>query len=173
MFKPNIYVKHVSQMDLEKLKVNKVKLLCFDLDNTLDIPDCETKEIEPEIAKFLDEVEAAGFEVLIISNNSIKNRVASFADLRGYNYIEWARKPFQKQYKKSSIISKYEKHEVCFIGDKIVTDVIGGNLFGSYTVLVDPLYPNKKHWYTNIMNFAERSFCTLVKFKRGVYYDNM
>ena len=58
-----------------------------------------------------------------------------------------------------------------FIGDKIVTDVIGGNRFGSLTILVDPLYPLPDKWYTIIMHNIEKVITWIVGFKRGKYYE--
>ena len=33
----------------------------------------------------------------------------------------------------------YKKEEMCMVGDQLMTDVFGGNRFGCYTILVDPL----------------------------------
>ncbi len=173
MFKPNIYVEHVEDIDYSKLKEKGIKLICFDVDNTLDMPDRETVEIESKVEATLNEVEALGFEILLFSNNSIENRVRSFANLRGYEYVAFARKPFQHNYKNHAKIAKYQKEEVLFVGDKLVTDIIGGNAYGSSTALVDPLYPSSQKWYTVIMNTAEKVFTAIVGFKRGRYYDKV
>ncbi len=170
MFKPDIYVEHVNKIDFKSLKNAGIKLICFDVDNTLDLPDRETKIIEPEVNKVLERVEEMGFDILLFSNNNIENRVRSFATIRDYEYVAWARKPFQKNYKENEKIKKYTKEEVAFVGDKIVTDIIGGNIFGSKTILVDPLFPKSTKWYTYIMNTAENGFTKLVGFKRGSYY---
>lgn len=172
MYKPNLYVNHVSDINYEKLKENGIKLLCIDIDNTLDVPDRMTTELEKNIGETLAIVNELGFEVLLFSNNSIENRVASFAKLVGYPYVAFARKPFQKNYKNNEIISKYQKQEIAFIGDKIVTDIIGAKRFGSYAILVDPLCPKNKKWYSIIMQVSERIFTTIVGFKRGKYYGS-
>lgn len=172
MFKADTYVKSVLEIDLQKLKANGIKLLCFDLDNTLDYPDKETKTILPKITEFLDEVEK-DFEIYIISNNSIESRVSSFAELRNYQYLAAARKPFLKKYNNNKILNSFEKNQICFIGDKVITDIIGGNRFGSHTILVDPLFPRSKHWYSVVMMVVEEIFTKLVGFKRGKYYDNL
>lgn len=171
MFRPNIYVPHVKDIDYVELQKNNKKLLCFDLDNTLDPADNMTTEIDPTIVKTLECINQLGFHVYIISNNSIKERVDSFKELSGIEGIHFARKPFQKNYVKNEVISSYDKNEVVFIGDKIITDVIGGNVYGSTTVLVDPLVVKKKKWYTIIMNISEYIFCKIIRFKRGNYYN--
>jgi HAD superfamily phosphatase (TIGR01668 family) len=170
MFKPNIYVPHVKNIDYVDLKKRNKKLLCFDLDNTLDPADNITTEIDPDIASTLHCIEELGFHIYIISNNSISERVESFKKISGIDGVHFARKPFQKTYKNNKIISSYNKNEVVFIGDKIVTDVIGGNLYGSTTILVDPLIVKNKKWYTIIMNISENIFSKIIRFKRGNYY---
>lgn len=172
MFKPDIYVKTVFDIDYNNLQAKGIKLLCFDLDNTLDEPDNITLAIKPEVNELLDELNK-NFEVILISNNTLKNRVASFADIRGMYYIEAARKPFRATYKNDAIINKYKHDEMAFVGDKIVTDIIGAKRNKSIAVLVDPLYPKNAHWYSVIMKISETIFCSLVRFKKGRYYDKV
>jgi len=171
MFKPDIYVETIHDIDYESLQEKGIKLLAFDLDNTLDKPDDLTKVIDKEVENTLDNIESMGFDILIISNNTLRNRVSSFANLRNYKYIEGARKPFQKKYKNHEHLKGYKKHEIAFIGDKVVTDVVGGNIFGSTTILVDPLHPLPKKWYTFIMFIIEVVITFLLGFKRGKYYE--
>ncbi len=172
MYKPNLYVEHVSDINYENLKQDGIKLLCFDIDNTLDVPDRMTVKLEDKIEETLKVVNDLEFEVLLFSNNSIEDRVSSFAKLVDYPYVAFARKPFQKNYKNNEIIKKYPKKEVAFIGDKIVTDIIGAKRFGAYAILVDPLCPKNKKWYSIVMQVSEKIFTTIVGFKRGKYYGS-
>lgn len=172
-FKPNIYVEDVTMIDYQALEEMGIKLLCFDLDNTLDIPDQITTELIPICSQALAQIENTNLKILITSNNSIPNRVKSFADIINVPYIAKMQKPFQKKYKNNTLINKYQPKEIMFIGDKLVTDVIGGNRFGSYTTLVDPLVSNKKHWYTRIMTVSDKIYQTLIGFKRGRYYNRL
>ncbi len=171
--KPNIYVEDTSQIDFEQLEAYGIKLLCFDLDNTLDIPDRITTELVPICVETMKKVEQTNMKVFITSNNSIPDRVKSFADILEVPYIAKMQKPFQKKYKSSTILQKYHPNEVIFIGDKLVTDVIGGNRYGSKTILVDPLVSSKKHWYTRIMSVSDKLYQYLIGFKRGRYYNRL
>ncbi len=172
-FKPTIYTQDVTKIDYKQLEVAGIKLLCFDLDNTLDIPDRMTEQLIPTCIEALEKISETNLEILITSNNSIPERVKSFADIINKPYIAQMNKPFLKNYKKSEIINQYAKEEIIFIGDKLVTDVIGGNRFGCKTVLVDPLVSNKRHWYTKIMVFSDTLFQKFIRFKRGNYYNTM
>jgi len=171
MFKPNIYVENVHKINYEKLAKSNIKLVCFDLDNTLDEPDIITKEKDLELKKLFDEIEKLGIKIYIISNNSIKGRVDSFCKIYNLGYIENAKKPFLKKYINDEMIGSFKREEIAFVGDKIVTDVIGGNRFGSLTILVDPIVEKNTHWYTWIMNTAEKVFSYFISFKRGKYYE--
>ncbi len=172
MFKPDVYVKHVHDIDYQKLKETGVKLICFDVDNTLDRPDRITTKLEAKVDMTLGLVNELGFDVLLFSNNSIEERVSSFAKLTNYDYVAWARKPFQKNYKKHPKIRKYKKEEVVFVGDKVVTDIVGAKIYGSTAILVDPIYPKSKKWYSIIMKVSESIFTSIIGFKRGNYYGS-
>lgn len=111
--------------------------------------------------------------MVLISNNSIDGRVESFAKLCGYPYIDKANKPFQKVYRTNKYLKKYQNDQIVFVGDKIVTDIIGAKKNKSFAILVDPLYPKSTHWYTYVMNFSEFVFNKIINFKRGEYYDDM
>lgn len=169
--KPTIYVSDIWKINYEELKMGKIKLLCFDLDNTLDRPDKLTEVVDLEVRNKL-ELLKKDFEILIVSNNTIKNRVASFATQVDLEYIEGMRKPFLKKYKNNSVLNKYQKDEVIFIGDKISTDVIGANRFGSSSILVDPLYPKNKKWYAFVMHFIDKGLELLSGYRRGNYFND-
>lgn len=172
-FKPTIYVEDASQIDFKQLEEHGIKLLCFDLDNTLDIPDRITTKLIPICESTLEQVAETNMKIFITSNNSIPNRVKSFADIIDTPYIAKMQKPFQKKYKSSTILNEYKPSEIIFIGDKLVTDVIGGNTYGSKTILVDPLVSNKKHWYTRVMTVSDAIYQSLIGFKRGRYYNGL
>lgn len=170
MYKPDIYVKHVTNINYDVLYSSGKRLICFDIDNTLDVPDRMTSQLEPGIDNVIKEVKELGFEVLLFSNNSIEERVSSFGKLTGLPYVAWARKPFQKNYRNNEYIKRYDKEEIVFVGDKIVTDIIGAKRFGATAILVDPLCPKNKKWYSIIMQVSESVFTMIVGFKRGKYY---
>lgn len=172
LFKPTIYVPNIYEINYEKLKEKKIKLICFDLDNTLDKPDEITNFIDYKLKKKLKEIEE-DFEVIIVSNNLIPKRVPSFADQVGLKYIEGMRKPFLKNYKDNEIIKKYDKKEIIFVGDKIVTDILGANRFGSKSILVDPLYPKSRKWYAFLMHLIDITVEKITKTKRKNYFNNL
>lgn len=169
-YKADIYAKNVFEINYDNLKLSGIKLICFDLDNTLDFPDQKKFELTPGIEGLLKKVEQE-FDIYIVSNNAYEERVKEFADYFGYEYRHSMHKPFQKKYKEDQKINKYNKDEIVFIGDKIITDIIGANKFGSKSILVDPLYSENKVWYAIVMDILEGCYRSLVRFPKGKYYE--
>lgn len=165
--KPNEYHKTVATIDWNKLYGQGYRIAVFDIDNTLDLPDKETK-ITKALIEYIATVEQAGFEVMFMSNNH-DERVQSFTKHFPNRYQANSHKPFPPGYKR--FLKSYDLHSTVFVGDKIVTDIIGGNWCKGYTILVDPLTTQKKYWYTKFMNGCESIFRTITGFKKGDYYE--
>ena len=49
----------------------------------------------------------------------------------------------------------YKKEQMCMIGDQLMTDILGANRYGIYTILVDPL-GKKDLKVTSINRFFEK-----------------
>ena len=167
---PNMYKKSIQDIDYEKLKEQNIKCLMFDLDNTLlkvhkSIPKKETFDLIKKLKK--------DFKVIIISNNTSKKRLKTAADYLKVDYIKFAMKPFSRGFRKVRTMYNFSKDEMCLIGDQLMTDVLGGNRYGVYTILVDPL-SNDELKVTGVNRFFEnRKLKKLDKsnlFKKGEYY---
>ncbi len=162
-----MYQKSIYDLDYKKLKKRDIKCLIFDLDNTIallggnfDLD--KTKELFTSLK--------IDFRVAIISNGQRK-RVRSYAELLEVDYISRALKPLPLGLTK--IKNKYhlKKPEMCMIGDQLLTDILSGNLFGSCTVLVDPL-GKKDLKITGVNRLIEKQiFHVSKKLKRGNYYE--
>ncbi len=167
---PKMYKKNIYEIDYDKLKSNNIKCLLFDLDNTLlkvnkEIPKKDTCDLMSKLKK--------DFSIYIVSNNSNKKRLSTAAEKLGVSYIRLAMKPFSRGFKKVQKKSGFTKEEMCLIGDQLMTDVLGGNRYGIFTILIDPLSKNELK-VTGINRFFEnRKLKKLAKnnlFKRGEYY---
>ena len=126
------------------------------------------KEVNDLINKLLPDSIPA-----IISNNTSKKRLSKAADELGVDYVRFALKPLSRGFKKAKKKFNLKKSEMCIIGDQIMTDVIGGNKYGIYTVLVDPL-SDEELKVTGINRFFEGKILKkLAKnnlLRRGEYY---
>ena len=92
----------------------------------------------------------------------------------GVDGVAWAMKPSIKGLMKIKIKYKFKKKEMCIIGDQIVTDILSGNRFRIYTVLVDPL-GEKDLKITGLNRKIEARIVSKYEkkgiFERGKYYE--
>ena len=83
-------------------------------------------------------------------------------------------KPLPFCFKKIAKKYNIKKESMCMIGDQLITDILGANRFGIYTVLVDPL-GEKDLKITTFNRFIEnkkmKKLTKLGILERGKYYD--
>ncbi|MBS4173612.1 YqeG family HAD IIIA-type phosphatase [Bacillus sp. FJAT-49736] len=135
-FLPNEHVKDVFQIDPQSLKERGIKAIITDLDNTL--VEWDRPNATPKLIEWFSNMKNHNILVTIVSNNN-ENRVKAFADPLGIPFIFQARKPLAKAFKKAVSMMGVKKEETVVIGDQLLTDVLGGNRSGFYTILVVPV----------------------------------
>lgn len=154
-FRPRARARSVHELDYAALWERGIRALLFDLDNTLGLwragpPDVRTAEL-------LRRLSAAGFKLAVISNGRLSQRpeVLDFFRELGIPVIWPARKPLPAGFRHALKVLETVPHETAVIGDQILTDVLGGNLMGLYTILVPPLSPHESR-FTKFNRFLER-----------------
>ena len=133
IYQPNFVYKNILEIDYNALYEKGIRLLLFDLDNT--IAGYKINEVTSEIIDLFNKLKTK-FKIILLSN-SLKKRVEKFADALNIDYIALAFKPFGFNFKKA--IGDKKKEECIMIGDQLFTDIKGGNKVGIYTILVNPL----------------------------------
>lgn len=150
ILRPNKFVAHFREVTPALLSQNQISLYLCDIDNTLVAHD-EKKPTE-EVIAYLNVIQSADIKVVLISNN-YEERVKLFAEILGVDYFAFAQKPLKKTYLK--ILKKYPNEKIACIGDQILTDVLGGNRMGFYTIKTEPLV-ERDLLSTKINRFFER-----------------
>ncbi|MEC5422184.1 YqeG family HAD IIIA-type phosphatase [Virgibacillus sp. C22-A2] len=135
-FLPNEHVKSVFDIQPGVLKQKGIKGIITDLDNTLVAWD--VKDATPEVIQWFKLMKDHDIKVTIISNNK-QERVKIFSDPLDTPFVFSARKPLSRAFKTVSKRMGLKKDEVVVIGDQLLTDVLGGNYAGFYTILVVPI----------------------------------
>ena len=135
-FLPSEHVKTIYDIKPEYLKEKGIKGIITDLDNTL-VP-WDVENATPEVIDWFQSMEKQGISIMIISNNKL-NRVKIFSEPLGTPYVFSAKKPLRRSFNKAAKEMGLKKEEVVVIGDQLLTDVLGGNLAGFYTILVVPI----------------------------------
>lgn len=167
---PNSYYKSIYDINYDKLKKMGIKCLMFDLDNTLALID---EGVPPEkVLKLIKKLNKS-FDTYILSNNT-HERISKFCEPFAAEFVSFALKPLSRGFKKIAKKKKYQHDEMCVIGDQLMTDILGGNRFGCYTILVDPLSEKDLKW-TTLNRFVENLCLKRLKKKqileRGKYYE--
>lgn len=136
IYVPDIYQEDIYKIDYTTLLSRGIKLLIFDLDNTLVTirerhPRVETKDL-------FNKLKEDGFKI-IIASNSINSRVKPFHDELKVDYIYSTKKPHIDKINDYIKSSKYGLDQIALIGDSMIDDVVCGNTIGITTVLLDQI----------------------------------
>ena len=114
--------------------------LLFDIDNTLVPHGAPADERACALFAHLKEL---GFKCCFLSNNQYE-RVSSFNDAIGAQFIENAHKPSTKNYIRAMELLGTDRSNTVFIGDQLFTDIYGAKRTGIRNILVKPLNPKEE-----------------------------
>lgn len=121
IFYPNIYLNNVKDIKIEFLKTNNIKGLLLDVDNTLIDFDLKILEGAKE---WCDGLRKEGIKLCILSNTNKIEKVKRVAKELELPYINFAKKPFKKGFKRAIDMLRLDAKNVAAVGDQIMTDVL-------------------------------------------------
>lgn len=137
-FYPTIALHRVSEITPGLLKKRGIKALLLDADNTLTTHNNPLPDQDVQL--WLGRMREAGIKMVIVSNNHHK-RLKPFAATLELGYTARALKPLTYGFRATAKRLGLAPKEIAVVGDQIFTDILGGNLFGSTTILVEPMEP--------------------------------
>lgn len=140
IFRPTAMKSGILSLTPQFLNQLGVRALLLDVDNT--IATYTSHQPITGAVEWARGLVDAGFRVIIVSNN-YKKRVGPFAEKFGLDYISFAMKPFPFGYLKAHSLLKIKRSECAIIGDQIFTDVIGANMCGMKSILLEPIEPEE------------------------------
>lgn len=112
----------------EILRSENVKLLLCDLDNTLT---SRLSKVPAEsLGAWIKECQAAGTEIVVISNNVSKKRVQGFCRPFKIHCVWWAKKPLSIKLTKTREKLKVAPQNTVMLGDKWSTDILAAKFAG-------------------------------------------
>lgn len=121
IFYPNIYLNNVKEITLKLLKENNIKGLLLDVDNTLI--DFNLKILEGS-KRWCEDLKKEGIKICILSNTNKIEKVKKVAKELDLQYINFAKKPFKKGFKKAINLLELDAKNIAVAGDQIMTDVL-------------------------------------------------
>lgn len=159
---PRLWVTSIHAIDGRMLWQRGIRGLILDVDNTL-VPWGET-EMTPATRAWLKSVQLLGFRVCLVSNNR-RRRVEAFGAVLGLPVVSGAVKPLRRAFAHAMRLLGTVPSETAVIGDQIFTDILGGNLMGLYTILVNPL--SRREFFTTRINRQAEKLLLLYLRRKG------
>ena len=138
VLRPTAMVRRVYDLAPGQLREWGVEGLVLDVDNTLTYDN--SQQLQPQVTAWLETMQAEGFALLILSNNSAA-RVEPFARRNGLLFEAGAGKPLPGGLRRAAAHLGLPREKVLMVGDQLFTDILAANLYGCRSVLVEPFSP--------------------------------
>ena len=137
---PTFFTNKITDLSPKFIKSHGITSLLADIDDTLTYH--KDPQVPKKILEFINLMKANNIKIILISNNS-KKRVSKFAKKLNLPYIFRAFKPLPFGINRALKKLNISKNEAIIIGDQIFTDILGANLLGIKSILVDPFEKNQ------------------------------
>ena len=143
-FVPDVYQKNIYKIDYGKLKEKGIKLISFDIDDTITDSfrnkargTLHIKVTMPSDAKELfRDLKQMGFMVTLLTNTRASIAKDVCDELQADGYIARADKPETRNFEKMMAEYGVEPSQMAHVGNSIQQDIVGGNRAGVTTCLV-------------------------------------
>ncbi len=136
LFYPTLYRRRITDVTIEDLRRLGATAVLLDVDNTLTTHDAP--DLTDAVKAWLAQMREEGLTLIIVSNNSAE-RVAPFAEKIGLPYYAHARKPLPFGFCAAAKQVEASRKQCVVIGDQIFTDILGANLAGIPSILLEPI----------------------------------
>lgn len=133
---PYRYAPAVTDLAPEGLRDDGILGVILDLDNTIVAWNAPAPT--PQVRQWMSHLAAIGLRACIVSNN-FTGRARAIGDLLQVPVVSAAVKPGPWAFRRAMLKMGTAPALTALVGDQLFTDVLGGNLLGLRTILVDPL----------------------------------
>ena len=154
LFYPKEHRRSIHSINLSRLKKMGISNLIVDLDETLRKRNSDN--IPRESIYWIKEVKKIGFKVCIISNNILPWKADFIRKKFHVPVTLFSLKPFPFALKRAMKTLRSNNKNTAVIGDQLYTDILGANLVGIYSILVDPLTGKEKGILRKLVRWMER-----------------
>jgi len=146
------HIASVEQLDIEELKRNHIRGLIFDVDNTLT--DHHGMVIHKRFKEKLNRCKNE-FGCVILSNCGPR-RFAQLQDLFDIPIVPCGvKKPGRNSFETAGRMLELPHDQIAVVGDRILTDILGGNRAGCRTILVDA-FDHSEPWAIRFLRKLEK-----------------
>jgi HAD superfamily phosphatase (TIGR01668 family) len=136
---PDEIAPSLASIDRDALLARGIRGLLVDVDNTLV---CWRQHEIPEANRAWLEQAKQDFAVCLLSNSITFRRLQDLSATLGVPSVArwgWGRKPFAAGYRDALAQIRIAPEQAAMIGDQLLTDVLGANRLGMYTIMVNTL----------------------------------
>jgi len=133
---PQFSFRSITDVTPEFLEQKGIEFLMLDLDNTLAAYDEHV--LAEDVSKWVDDIQANGTKLFLISNSTRTKRVESFANHIGVDYIMKSYKPSPKSLVRAMELTGFSSGVSALAGDQIMTDTLAANRAGVLSIVVRP-----------------------------------
>lgn len=154
---PDVYIKSVFELPVDKLIERGIHTLVFDIDNT--IAPFDVAEPEENIIELFAYLKKQGFQICILSNNN-KKRITIFNRRLRALAVYGAGKPGTKKLLSALQRMHTTPGHAAMIGDQVFTDMWCGHRAGMYCIMTAPIC-NRDQLVTKVKRGLERQVMKL------------
>ncbi|MBN9417728.1 MAG: YqeG family HAD IIIA-type phosphatase [Candidatus Eremiobacteraeota bacterium] len=141
--RPRQTVGFLTEIDIDDLLSQGIRGLLLDLDNTIVAWD--QHDVEHEVQEWIHRAKASALALCLVTNAKL-DRVERAIKPLGIPYVALARKPMLRGFKKAMQMLGTAPGETAMVGDQIFTDVLGANLLGVHSILIELPDPKEQWW---------------------------
>ena len=134
---PDCLFVHYREVTPDFLRRRGIDLLLSDLDFTLAPK--SVRRPDAALRAWIASLEAAGIQVMIVSNNRSGTRVTEFCADLGIPYQGRAGKPSPRGLEAAMRRAGADRSRTAMLGDKLLTDMLAANRAGVLALMVEPL----------------------------------
>lgn len=135
-FLPSMHVQSVASIDQATLELQGIRGIIFDVDNTLTLH--HRKALHPSASHAFYALSST-FRCIIFSNCGLRRHEELF-QIFSIPIVPFGfRKPGKAGFEAAISRLQLPPHQIAVIGDRLLTDILGGNQSGCLTILVDRL----------------------------------
>lgn len=133
--RPRLHLPSVAHLDIDRLRRTGIEGIVFDVDNTLTRH--AGAHIHNTVQQRFDEL-CAAFPSAIFSNCSAR-RHAQLGSIFTLPIVDSGlKKPQTKGFRRAAQLLGLPVNRLAMVGDRLLTDILGANRMGMFSVLVDP-----------------------------------
>lgn len=153
LLKPDLYIDSVVELTPDLLREKGLRSLLLDVDCTLK--HYLSKDLSPEVARWLETMRQNGIGLCLVSNGR-GARIRRFAEGVQIPFVAPAMKPLPFGCRTALRSMEFDKNSTAMVGDQIFADLLAGKWAGLYTILVTPMSPEQEPWFTRLKRPFER-----------------